>query len=227
MSARSRWPADPPNSARSVMPAKTFTSTARNDGRAVIHSSTRITRAGLPRIWPGADVAEIQRLHAPRGEFVDQHHRQAGAGGDQADLALRIKLDIVEPLDQLAIGIGDRSAAAPRSARRCAAGVPTASKIHHQLRVTGDAAGGRDEQRIDLRQRQFAFDQQVGQPASDRGNMAAPPAGSPAISSASASTTACGMRRAKPPLRRAGLFDVDAALRPSRSRAARSSQHRP
>ena len=34
------------------MPANTLTSTARSDGRDVIHSSTRITRAGLPRICP-------------------------------------------------------------------------------------------------------------------------------------------------------------------------------
>ena len=38
--------------ARSVMPAKMLTSTAFSDDRAVIHSSTRISRAGLPRIWP-------------------------------------------------------------------------------------------------------------------------------------------------------------------------------
>ena len=159
----------------------------------------------------GADVAEIQRLHAARGEFVDQHHRKAGARGDQTDLAFRVDVHVIEALGQLAIGIGIglRPCLDQRGDARLAF---HRTKVHHKLRVTGNTPGGRDEQRIDLRQRQFTFDQHIRQPASDRGNMAAPLLGLACHQFGECLDHRIGMRRAWPPLRRTGPFDIDAAL---------------
>ena len=157
------------------------------------------------------DVAEIQRLHAARGEFVDQHHRKAGARGDQTDLAFRVDVHVIEALGQLAIGIGIglRPCLDQRGDARLAF---HRTKVHHKLRVTGNTPGGRDEQRIDLRQRQFTFDQHIRQPASDRGNMAAPLLGLACHQFGECLDHRIGMRRAWPPLRQTGSFDIDAAL---------------
>ena len=88
------------------MPANMFTSTARRrrPRRHPFQHAHQPSRAAAH--LAGADVAEIQRLHAARGDFIDQHHRQAGTSGDQTDLSFRIEFDIVEAFRQLAIGIG-------------------------------------------------------------------------------------------------------------------------
>ena len=158
-----------------------------------------------------ADVAEIQRLHAARGEFVDQHHRKPGAGGDQTDLAFGVDVHVIEALSQLAIGVGIglRPSLDQRGDARLAF---HGTEVHHKLCITGDTAGGRDEQRIDLRQRQLAFDQHIRQPASDRGDMATPRLRLARHQFSQCIDHRAGMRRAWSPLRRTGLFDVDATL---------------
>ena len=76
------------NSARSVMPAKMLTSTTRTLGRSAIQPSVLIRRVGSPRSRPVRISRKFNGLPPRVGHLVDQHHREAGAGGDQADLAL-------------------------------------------------------------------------------------------------------------------------------------------
>ena len=124
------------------MPAKMFTSTTRSDGRDVIHSSTRMQPRRAAAHLAGANVAEVQRLSPARGQFVDQHHRQPGAGGDQADFAVRIELDIIEALAQLAVGIGidARTGLDQRGDARLAF---DRVQIDHHFRVARHTAGRR------------------------------------------------------------------------------------
>jgi hypothetical protein len=114
----------------------------------------------------GADVAEVQRFSTARGEFIDQHHRQAGAGGDQADFSCRIEFDVIEAFAQLAVGVGIGFGARLDHCRNARLAFDRV-QIDHHLGVARHAAERGDEQRVDLRQRQFVLQQQRCQPAAD------------------------------------------------------------
>ena len=87
------------------MPAKIFTSTIRTLGPRADrfkypHQALRVA-AKLTR----PDVAEIHRPAAAGDQLIDQHHREACAGRDQADLSFRIDLDVVESVAELMVGV--------------------------------------------------------------------------------------------------------------------------
>jgi hypothetical protein len=121
---------------------------------------------GVSAQKPGADIAEVERLAATRRHLVDQHHRQSGAGGEQADLAFRIDLDVIEAVAQLAhrvwIDFG-RRLDLPDDLRLALRGV----EVDHELGVAGDAVVCANEQRIDLGEDQLSIEKQASQLIAD------------------------------------------------------------
>src|SRR5215831_14763522 len=102
---------------------------------------------GISAQKPGADVAEVERLAATRRHLVDQHRRQSGAGGEQADLAFRIDLDVIEAIAQLAYRVGIDLGGGldqPGNLGLALRGV----KVDYELGVASDAAVRANEQRL-------------------------------------------------------------------------------